>query len=238
MLRPRKHPLIDQPLIAASSSTFRRLRWTLRTVVLVALLAGGAWFWLVQNSGDEIYIDSWWRNALSDLVSRQFRENISEAKDSRMGERVKAFETERAEMQAKLQSLDKLVQASKMDGWLRQFSAKRETDNEISYELLLSNPHPGQAPPSGGKAASQNIVVLVRGIDRFDLNSPETGVTQSALRFKTVKHELGAPRVAETLRGRVGSKAASFLIATVIPFDNPALTEVRIIPVGEASRSP
>ncbi|MCS6763281.1 MAG: hypothetical protein MO853_03970 [Candidatus Protistobacter heckmanni] len=151
MLRPRKLPLIDQPLIAALSSIFRRLRWTLRTVVLVALLAGGAWFWLVQNSGDEIYTDFWWRNALSDLVSRQFHENISEAKDSRMGERIKAFETERAEMQAKLQSLDKLVHVSKMDGWLRQFSAKRETDNEISYELLLSNPHPGQARPPAAR---------------------------------------------------------------------------------------
>ncbi|MGV0958311.1 MAG: hypothetical protein ACOYB1_00620 [Limnohabitans sp.] len=173
------------------------------------------------------------------LINQQFQSNISQAKDNRLSEQITSLQSERDELQIRLQTLNKLVQSSKLDGWIRQLSVRRETDNDISYELLLANPHPNTAlEPQGAPPTDNSIKVAVRGIDKFDASSPELGLAQSVLRFKTTTHELTAPRVAETIKGKVSSKVAKFLIATVTPFNNPAMTEVRIIPVLEPSRSP
>lgn len=240
MLRPCKHPLIDEPLVATGSVTRRRSQWTQRFVLLAVLLLGTTWIWTVHNQDDEIYAESWLRATVATLVNRQFQDSISLAKDSRLSDQVKALQTERAEMQIRLQTLDKLVQSSKIDSWLRQLSALRETDNEISYEILVANPHSTntKTDAQSGNQANNSITVTVRGIDKFDTSAPENGLAQSVLRFKTVTHELIAPPVAETIKGKVGSKVAKFLIATVTPFNNPAMTEVRIIPVRDRSRSP
>ena len=52
MLRP-KNPLIDEPLIAASAGTFRRVKttyWVLLGIISVILLT---WLWLLKSFGEK-----------------------------------------------------------------------------------------------------------------------------------------------------------------------------------------
>lgn len=238
MLRPDKHPLIDQALVATDACSLRRSRWIIRFVVFATVLLCSVFLWNLFTPDETRNSDVWWRTLVTSLIKNQFNDSIDKAKFNQLSEQVKTLQTERNDLQTRLQTLDKLVQSAKINVWLRQFSVTRESDNEISYEILLANPNPGaQTADAISKPSGNNMVVTVRGIDKFDSLAPEAGLAQSISRFKTVSHELIAPQVAETLRGKLNSKAAKFLIATVIPFDNSALTEVKIIPVSDLSRS-
>lgn len=242
MLRPSKHPLIDEPLIATGSVSQRRGQRTRLFFWVILSVIGIVWIWNSSVHDEATHEDSWIKATVSTFIHRQFQDSISSAKDSRLNDQVKAVQLERDQLQIRLQTLDKLVKSSKIDNWLRELSAVRENENEISYEILLAKPHStdanSNANSSTGNLPQNRITVTVRGIDKFDGSAPEVGVAQSVLRFKTVTHELAAPAVAETIKGKASSKVAKFLIATVTPSNNPAMTEVRIIPVRERSRNP
>lgn len=232
MLTPKNNPLIDQALVAAPIVTFRRVRvafWVLLTLIVLSVLA---WLALLRNFGADIQSEGWWRNTVVQIANWQFQKNIGLARDNGLNEQIKVFESERVEMQAKINSLEKLVKSTRMDGWLRTFSAKRSNEDEIDYEILISNPRPGPQARQG------NVLITVRGIDRFDPQNPELALAQSALRFRSMQHKIKAPLMAEAIKGRLVSRVSNFIIVTVIPFDDPALTEVSIIPVAPFSRSP
>lgn len=232
MLTPKNNPLIDQALVAAPIVTFRRVRvafWVLLTLIVLSVLA---WLALLRSFGADIQSEGWWRNTVVQIANWQFQKNLGLAHDNGLNEQIKAFESERVEMQATINSLEKLVKSTRMDGWLRTFSAKRSNDEEIDYEILISNPRPGPQAPQG------NVLITVRGIDRFDPQNPELALAQSALRFRSMQHKIKAPLMADAIKGRLVSRVSSFIIVTVIPFDDPALTEVSIIPVAPFSRSP
>jgi len=232
MLEPKKNPLIDQPLVAAPVRTFRRARtafWLLAGLIFLSLLV---WLALLRNFGQDIQSEGWWRNMVSQAANWQFQKNLGLGHDNGLNEQLRIFETERVEMQATIQSLEKLVQSTRMDGWLRTFSARRVGDEEIDYEILIGNPRPG------GGTLRGNIAITVRGIDLFDPQNPELALAQSTLRFRSMQHKIKAPLMAEAIKGRLASRASNFIIVTVIPFDDPALTEVSIIPIATSSRSP
>lgn len=230
MLTPKSNPLIDQVLVAAPLATFRRVKIALLVLLTLIALSVLAWLALLRSFGEDIETEGWWRNTVAQVANWQFQKNLGLAHDNGLNEQIKVFEAERVEMQATIQSLEKLVKSTRMDGWLRTFSAKRANDDEIDYEILITNPRPGPQAPQG------NIAITVRGIDRFDPQNPELALAQSALRFRSMQHKIKAPLMADAIKGRLTSRVSNFIIVTVIPFDDPALTEVSIIPVAPFSR--
>lgn len=231
MLVPKKNPLIDQALVAAPVLAFRRVRiafWLLSSLIVLSLLV---WLALLRSVGQDIQSVTWWRNAVSQAANWQFQKNLGQGRDDSLNEQLRVLEAERLEMQASMQSLEKVVQSTHMDGWLRTFSANRDGNGPIDYEILVTNPKPGAAARNGG------IVITVRGIDEFDPRMPQVALAQSALRLRSVRHKIKTPSVAEAIKGRLDSQGANFIIATLIPFDDPALAEISIIPIVKTPRS-
>ena len=144
MLQPKKNPLIDEPLIAASAGTFRRVKttyWVLLGIISVILLT---WLWLLKSFGEQVYTEAWWRLSISRLADWQFQKNVGLEQSSQLSENVKNLASQKAEMQTRIQTLEKLVQATQSNGFLRQFSTVRvRGENKISYELIIANPIPG-----------------------------------------------------------------------------------------------
>lgn len=232
MLTLKKNPVIDEPLVVAPVLVFRRVRrtfWILLGFIGVSLAIGLALF---SHIGQDMVTENWWRRLITQVSHWQFQQHLITGRDNELSKQIKVLEAERLEMQTTIQKLEKLVQGTRMDGWLRTFSATRINEGDIGYEILIANPRPKSETPRG------HILVTVRGIDRFDPQNPEVALAQSTLRFRTVQHKIQAPEMAEAIKGRLSSKASNFVIVTVIPFDDPALTEVSVIPIAIAQRSP
>ena len=76
MLQPKKNPLIDEPLIAASAGTFRRVKttyWVLLGIISIIILT---WLWLLKSFGEQVYTEAWWRLSISRLADWQFKKNV------------------------------------------------------------------------------------------------------------------------------------------------------------------
>ena len=243
MLTPRKNPLVDQPLLAVPTRSCSRMRKTVWLLVAAITLVLLAWFLLTPQSAEpnanaaESHggIGANLREMVHQWVDRQFRNNLNAERDNTLGQRLQFLEAERVEMQSTIQSLEKLVQGMRMEGWLRGASARRVSNGEIEYEILLSNPHASthgnQAPPQG------NISITVRGIDSFNPEKLQVALAHSAQRFKSERHRVKLPAASEAIKGRLASRASNFLIITVIPRDDATMAEVRILPISDDSRN-
>jgi len=227
MLEPKKNPLIDEPLIATSAKTFERVRLIYTVLITLCALTLIGWLWLLSSFGENIYDETWWRQAISKFASQQFESSISNEQSNQLNDRVKEVTSENAGIQTKLQNLERLIQATQTDVWTRKFVAWRAPGSDgVQYEVLLSNPDPRKKPAAGSK-----IKVQVRGLDRFDPLVPEPGIAESIQRFKLSQHIIAAPEIAETVKGKLISSISRYAILIVIPNDDPAQTEVMIIPV-------
>ena len=226
MLQPKKNPLIDEPLIAASAGTFRRVKttyWVLLGIISVIVLT---WVWLLKSFGEQVYTEAWWRLSISRLADWQFQKNVGLEQSSQLSENVKNLASQKAEMQTRIQTLEKLVQATQSNGFLRQFSAVRvRGENKISYELLIANPKPGS---KGGK---KRVRIVIRGVENIDPLRPEQAISESIDKTRMRQHKIRVPEVAEAIKGRLESISAKFLIATILPFDDITKSEVIIIPI-------
>ena len=65
------------------------------------------------------------RLSISRLADWQFQKNVGLEQSSQLSENVKNLASQKAEMQTRIQTLEKLVQATQSNGFLRQFSAVR-----------------------------------------------------------------------------------------------------------------
>tara|TARA_Y200000002_G_scaffold336545_1_gene304750 strand:- start:849 stop:1541 length:693 start_codon:yes stop_codon:yes gene_type:complete len=227
MLQPKKNPLIDEPLIAASAGTFRRVKttyWILLGIITIILLT---WMYLLKSFGEEVYTEEWWRLSISRIVDWQFQKNVGLEQSSQLSENVKNLASQKAEMQERIQTLEKLVQATQSNGYLRQFSAVRPSgESGVNYELLVGNPDPGVV-----KDKKSVIRVIIRGVDNLDPLSPEKAISESIKRFRVVQHKIKVPEVAEAIKGRLESSVSNFIIATILPFDDVSKSEVIIVPI-------
>lgn len=227
MLQPKKNPLIDEPLIAASAGTFRRVKttyWILLGIITIILLT---WMYLLKSFGEEVYTEEWWRLSISRIVDWQFQKNVGLEQSSQLSENVKNLASQKAEMQERIQTLEKLVQATQSNGYLRQFSAIRPSgESGVNYELLVGNPDPGVV-----KDKKSVIRVIIRGVDNLDPLSPEKAISESIKRFRVVQHKIKVPEVAEAIKGRLESSVSNFIIATILPFDDVSKSEVIIVPI-------
>ncbi len=227
MLQPKKNPLIDEPLIAASAGTFKRVKttyWVLLGIISIIVIT---WLWLLKSFGEEVYTEKWWRLSISRIADWQFQKNVGLEQSSQLSENVKNLASQKAEMQNRIQTLEKLVQATQSNGYLRQFSAIRPPgENGVNYELLVGNPNPGTE-----KTKNKSIRVIIRGVDNLDPLSPEKAISESIKRFRVAQHKIKVPEVAEAIKGRLESAVSNFLIATILPFDDVTKSEVIIIPI-------
>ena len=227
MLQPKKNPLIDEPLIAASAGTFRRVKttyWILLGIITIILFT---WMYLLKSFGEEVYTEEWWRLSISRIVDWQFQKNVGLEQSSQLSENVKNLASQKAEMQERIQTLEKLVQATQSNGYLRQFSAVRPPgESGVNYELLVGNPDPGVI-----KDKKSVIRVIIRGVDNLDPLSPEKAISESIKRFRVVQHKIKVPEVAEAIKGRLESSVSNFIIATILPFDDVSKSEVIIVPI-------
>ena len=76
MLQPKKNPLIDEPLIAASAGTFKRVKttyWVLLGIISIIVIT---WLWLLKSFGEEVYTEKWWRLSISRIADWQFQKNV------------------------------------------------------------------------------------------------------------------------------------------------------------------
>ena len=228
MLQPKKNPLIDEPLIAASAGTFRRVKttyWILLGIITIIILT---WVWLLKSFGEEVYTEEWWRVSISRIVDWQFQKNVGLEQSSQLSENVKNLASQKAEMQERIQTLEKLVQATQSNGYLRQFSAVRPSgESGVNYELLVGNPNPGVV-----KDKKSVIRVIIRGVDNLDPLSPERAISESIKRFRVAQHKIKVPEVAEAIKGRLESSVSNFIIATILPFDDVSKSEVIIVPIS------
>lgn len=226
MLQPKKNPLIDEPLIAASAGTFRRVKttyWVLLGIISIIILT---WLWLLKSFGEQVYTEAWWRLSISRLADWQFKKNVGLEQSSQLSENVKNLASQKAEMQTRIQTLEKLVQATQSNGYLRQFAAIRKgTESKISYELLIANPTPGN------RQKKKRIRVVIRGVDNIDPLRPEQAISETIGKTKMKQHRIRVPEVAEAIKGKLESPSANFLIATILPFDDIKKSEVIIIPI-------
>jgi len=227
MLQPKKNPLIDEPLIAASAGTFKRVKttyWVLLGIISIIVIT---WLWLLKSFGEEVYTEKWWRLSISRIADWQFQKNVGLEQSSQLSENVKNLASQKAEMQNRIQTLEKLVQATQSNGYLRQFSATRPPgENGVNYELLVGNPNPGAE-----STKNKSIRVIIRGVDNLDPLSPEKAISESIKRFRVAQHKIKVPEVAEAIKGRLESAVSNFLIATILPFDDVTKSEVIIIPI-------
>ena len=228
MLQPQKNPLIDEPLIAASAGTFRRVKttyWVLLGIISIIVLT---WVWLLKSFGEEVYTEDWWRLSISRIADWQFQKNVGLEQSSQLSENVKNLASQKAEMQERIQTLEKLVQATQSNGYLRQFSAVRLAgESGVKYELLVGNPSPGVV-----KDKKAVIRVIIRGVDNLDPLSPEKAISESIKRFRVAQHKIKVPEVAEAIKGRLESSVSNFIIATILPFDDVSKSEVIIVPIS------
>ncbi|CAM8648871.1 MAG: hypothetical protein RJA17_1119 [Pseudomonadota bacterium] len=231
MLEPKKNPLIDEPLIATSAKTFERVRLIYTVLISLSVIALVAWLWLLSSFGENIYDETWWRQAISKLASQQVESSISSEQSSQLNDRVKEVTSENADIQSKLQNLERLIQATQTDVWTRKFVAWRAPGSDtIQYEVLISNPYPKKKPDPGSK-----IKIQVRGLDRLDPFLPEVGIQESVQRFKLSQHNISAPEIAEAVKGRLTSSISRYAVLMVLPNEDPMQTEVVIIPITERS---
>ncbi len=231
MLEPKKNPLIDEQLIATSAKTFERVRLIYTTLISLCVILLITWLWLLSSFGENIYDEGWWRQAISKLASQQIESSISSEQSSQLNDRVKEVTSENADIQSKLQNLERLIQATQTDVWTRKFVAWRAPGSDvIQYEVLISNPYPKKKPAAGSK-----IRLQVRGLDRLDPAGPEAGVQESVQRFKLSQHTIEAPEIADAVKGKLVSSISRYAVLIVIPNDDQTQSEVVIIPIAERS---
>ena len=116
MLQPKKNPLIDEPLIAASAGTFRRVKttyWILLGIITIILLT---WMYLLKSFGEEVYTEEWWRLSISRIVDWQFQKNVGLEQSSQLSENVKNLASQKAEMQERIQTLENLFKQPNQTG--------------------------------------------------------------------------------------------------------------------------
>jgi len=235
MLKPRRNPFVDQNLVVTPLRTYHRARqlsWLLIGLILLTLLL---WTSLLSDIGRALRSEQGWRDVITQIADKHFQKNLELERSAQLSEHIKTLEAERLDMQSTIQGLEKLVQGMRMEGWLHGMSARRSGNGEIEYELLLTNPEPGN-----GKRAGY-LAVTVRGIDRFDPEKPELALAEAASRnFRSNSYRIRIPATSEAIKGRLSSNLAHFLIISVVPEDDSAGSEISIVPIRSKtpSRSP
>jgi len=221
MLRPRKNPLVDGPLLVGSPSRLRRWR-------LISLLLGGIVIALVfswpkpQPGKDEVPDEVWWRRLVSHIALQRLVKNVDASAVEEMRQKLAQSEAERVSLSERLAEAGKLLEIDRSKQRLSQVVARKDA-REITFEILLRTPN-GESP---GTRLSIEVMAIK------DPASGMSATRTSTLALDVVRSTrlaVVAPKVAETLQGRIPS-GASHLLVMLTPAGNATQTEALMVPV-------
>lgn len=221
MLRPRKNPLIDGPVVASTGQRLRR--WQLACLALAGLCLALITAWpSSQTPATDVPDEVWWRRLISSIALKRLVQDVDVSAASEMKQRLAQLEAERVSLSERLAEADRLLKIDRSQQRLSQVVARRK-GSEISFEILLRKP-PGGSP--GDRLA----------LDVMAIRNP---VTSSGGKVATLPLDVDrstrlavrSPKVAETLQGRLSS-GASHLLVVLSPAGNPSQTEALLVPVN------
>ncbi len=224
MLRPRKHPLIDGPVVVGDGRRLRR--WQIGCVAFAALSLALLAAWpSAPTASSDIPDEVWWRRLISSIALQRLVQNVNISANDEMRQRLAQLEAERVSLTERLAEAERLIKTDRSRQRLGQVVAQRK-GKEIGFEILLRTP-PGAGagdrllvdvmavrnPPSGALPGNGKSGQLTLDIDR-----------SSRLTVRS-------PKVAETLQGRLTS-GASHLLVLLAPAGDASQTEALLVPVN------
>ena len=222
MLRPRKHPLIDGPVVVGDGRRLRR--WQIGCVALAALSLALLASWpSATSTSTDIPDEVWWRRLISSIALQRLVQNVNISANDEMRQRLATLEAERVSLTERLAEAERLIKTDRSRQRLGQVVAQRK-GKEIGFEILL------RTPP--GANAGDRVLVDVMAV-RTPLSAATSG-KGGPLAFdvdRSSRLTVRSPKVAETLQGRLTS-SASHLLVLLAPAGDASQTEALLVPVN------
>ncbi len=220
MLRPRKHPLIDGPVVVGDGRRLRR--WQIGCIAFAALSVAllAAWPSGPAASSD-IPDEVWWRRLISSIALQRLVQNVNISANDEMRQRLAQLEAERVLLTDRLAEAEQLIKADRSRQRLGQVVAKRK-GKEIGFEILL------RTPP--GTSAGDRVLVDVMAVRDPAASSTKGGPLSFDI-DRASRLTVRSPKVAETLQGRLAS-GASHLLVLLAPAGDTSQTEALLVPVN------
>lgn len=220
MLRPRKNPLIDGPLVVNASRRLRR--WQVACIAFACVCGVLMVSWPSQkNFGADIPDEVWWRHLISSIALKQLLQNVDNSASHEMKQRLAQLEAERVSLTERLTDAERLLKNDRSRQRLGQVVARR-TGGEIGFEILLRSP-PGTSP-------GDRLSVVVMGVRNPGGAGEGSRGGVSLDVDKSTRLTVRSPKVAETLQGKLSS-GASHLLVMVSPASDASQTEALLVPV-------
>lgn len=220
MLRPRKNPLVDGPLIVTPRRHLHAWRWA--AAALASILVLGLLLWPRPNGRSDLPNEVWWRQLVSTLAFRQFTQSVNLTTHEELKQRLAQVESERHSLAERLVDAERIVRDDQLGQRLRQVVARRK-GRDIAYEILVRTPE-GAAP---GRLSIEVAAIDLPDPGPSGIQPP----THTLPVGQVAKRDVAAPKVAETFQGALTS-AASHVLVVVRPHGKPALAEAAIVPVS------
>jgi hypothetical protein len=221
MLRPRKNPLVDGPLLVGSPSRLRL--WRLISLLLGGVVIALVFFWpKMQASKNEIPDEVWWRRLVSRIALQRLVKNVDASAVDEMRQKLAQSEAERVSLSERLAEAGKMLEIDRSKQRLSQVVARKD-GGAITFELLLRTPN--------GESPGTRLSIQVMAIN--DPSSGKSSTRTSTLALDVVRSTrlaVAAPKVAETLQGRIPS-GASHLLVMLTPAGDTTQTEALMVPV-------
>jgi len=220
MLRPRKHPLIDGPVVVGDSRRLRRwqvgcIGFALLSVALLAAWPSG------PTASADIPDEVWWRRLISSIALQRLVQSVNISANDEMRQRLAQLEAERVSLTERLAEAERLIKTDRSRQRLGQVVAKRK-GKEIGFEVLL------RTPP--GASAGERVLVDVMAV-RGPMATPAKGGPLSLDIDRSSRLTVRSPKVAETLQGRLAS-GATHLLVLLTPAGDASQTEALLVPVN------
>jgi len=221
MLRPRRNPLIDGPVVVNAAQ--RLWRWRIATAVSVIMVFALLAAWpTTQPNPDTIPDEVWWRRLISNVAAKRLAKEVDTSAADQMKQRVAQLEADRISLSDRLAEAEKLLDVDRSQQRLRQVVARRD-GAEIAFEILLGTPR--------GGIPGARLSVTVVALNDVPAAMPVNRSDPLALNVdRSTRLSVLSPRVAETLQGRLASNAP-YLLVMLSPADTDKQTEALLVPV-------
>ncbi|NBU59902.1 MAG: hypothetical protein EBS23_09140 [Betaproteobacteria bacterium] len=222
MLRPRKNPLIDGPVIVGDGQRLRR--WQAACIVLAALSAALVVGWpsTPTSNGQAVPDEVWWRRLISSIAIQRLAQSVDVSAAGEMKQRLAQLEAERVTLSERLAEAERLLKIDRSQQRLSQVVAQRK-GKEIGFEVLLRAPS-GSSP---GERLTLDIMAV-----RNPVASNNSRIAALPLDIdRSTRLGVRSPKVAETIQGRLYS-GASHLLVMLSSTTNASQTEALLVPVN------
>jgi len=220
VLRPRKNPLIDGPVVVSNGQRLRRWQLACLGLALLAAALLASWPSAPPPAGDAVPDEVWWRHLVSSIAIQRLVQTVDVSAAGEMKHRLAELEAERVSLSERLAEAERLLKIDRSQQRLSQVVARRK-GKEIGFEILLRTP-PGGSP--GDRLTLDVLAVRAPAATGGRSNTLPLDVDRST------RLAVRSPKVAETIQGRLAS-GASHLMVMLSPAGNASQTEALLVPV-------